>query len=93
MRYRITEHDSEVEIHVGPLGERAPELLASLLDCQHGRCGCPTDQFDRLEDMTVRADAEELTITLKPRVGQRLDTEQLRACLDYTLEHSPEARP
>ena len=28
---------------------------------------------------------DELTIQLRPREGQQLDTSQLQACLDYTI--------
>jgi hypothetical protein len=85
MRYEIAEHGSDVEIHVCQTGEHAPELLASLDDCQQGRCGCPSDQYDRLEDVTVHATPDELTIQLHPRAGERLDAGQLQTCLDYTI--------
>ena len=85
MRYEIAEHGSDVEIHVRQTGEHASELLASLEDCQQGRCGCPSDQYDRLEDMTVDATPDKLTIQLHPRAGERLDTGQLQTCLDYTI--------
>ena len=84
MRYEIAEHGSDVEIHVRQTGEHGPELLASLEDCQQGRCGCPSDQYDRLEDMTVDATPDELTIQLHPRAGE-VDTSQLQTCLDYTI--------
>ena len=85
MRYQITEHDAGIEIQVHQSGEHAPQLLASLRDCQQGRCGCPTDQYDRLEDMAVQTDTDDVTIRLHPRAGQRFDPEQLQVCLDYTL--------
>jgi hypothetical protein len=85
MRYAITEHGADVEIRVHQTGERTPKLLASLQDCQQGRCGCPTDQYERLEDMAIHTGAEELTIRLHPRSGQRLDTGELQSCLDYII--------
>ncbi len=85
MRYQITEHDDDVEIRVEQTGKHTPQLLASLQDCQHGRCGCPTDQYQRLEDITIHTDPDELTIRLHPHQGQRLDTGDLQACLDYTI--------
>ena len=85
MRYRITEHDADIEIHVHETGEHSRQLFASLQACQEGRCGCPTDQYDRLEDMAVQTDLDEVTIRLHPRAGQRFAPEQLQVCLDYTL--------
>ena len=40
MRYNITQDGEVVEIHVQDAGERAPQVLASLQECQEGRCGC-----------------------------------------------------
>lgn len=88
MRYEITEHQDDVEIRVRETGEHAPQLLDSLQGCQQGRCGCPTDQYERLEQMTIRTEIDELTIRLHPREGQRLDTGELQACMDYTLNEA-----
>ena len=78
MRYRIIEHDTDIEIHVHETGEHSQQLLASLQHCQEGRCGCPTDQYDRLEDMVVQTDPDKVTIQLHPRAGQRFDPEQVQ---------------
>lgn len=85
MRYRITEDArAAVEIHVIADLEHQPQLLESLAQCQSGNCSCPTDQYERLETMHVQADGENLRLRLVPRPGQRFDTAELRACLDYT---------
>jgi hypothetical protein len=88
MRYEITEQDGDVEVQVQQTGEHTPQLLASLQDCQHGRCTCPTDQYDRLEDLTIHSHPDVLTIRLRPRQGQLLDTDEIRACLDYTISQA-----
>jgi hypothetical protein len=66
-------------------GEHTRQLLASLQDCQQGRCGCPTEEYERLEGMTIHTDFDELTIRIHPRTGLRLDTGKLQACLDFTI--------
>ena len=85
MHYDITEDGGDVEIRIQDADDHAPQVLAALQECQHGRCGCPTDQYDRLEGMTVANHLDELTIRLHPRHGQRFDTHQLETCLNYTL--------
>ena len=87
MRYAIDEHGKTVEIRISGAVGHEPELLESLQDCQSGRCGCPTDQYDRLAGMDVETGGGEVTIRLQPLPGQRLDAALLRACLDYTLTH------
>jgi len=86
MRYNIAQDGEAVEIHVQDAGERGPQVLASLQECQEGRCSCPTDQYDRLASIEVGGGDGELTVHLTPRPGEHLDPDALRACMDYTLE-------
>ena len=85
MRHEITERREEVEMRVTGAGDRAPHLLAAMQDCRAGRCGCPTDQYQRLAGMDVEADDDSVTVTLRPLPGQQLDIEALGECLDYTV--------
>jgi hypothetical protein len=50
-----------------------------------GTCGCPTDQYDHLESMDVKSGDGDITVRLQPLHGGRLTTDEIRACLDYTL--------
>jgi hypothetical protein len=85
MRYEVKEHESNVEIHVSDAAGRASQLLQSLQECQTGQCGCPTDQYDKLAAMEVDAGDDEVTVRLQPLPGERLDLEQIKACMDYTI--------
>jgi hypothetical protein len=62
----------------------------SLHDCASGSCGCPTNQYDRLESMDVKSGDGNITVRLRPLPGERLDTDEIRACLDYTLTQTQE---
>lgn len=92
MRYNLTQDGEAVEIHVQDAGERAPQVLASLQECQEGRCGCPTDQYDRLASIEVGGGDGELTVHLTPRPGEHLDPGALGACMDYTLESASDTQ-
>lgn len=48
----------------------------------------PTDQYDKLAKMDVEAADGDVTLRMEPLPCERLDTEQLRVCLDYTLSHT-----
>ena len=91
MRYSITGRGHDVEIRLRETGDRAPQLLASLQECREGSCGCPTDQYDRLADMAIEVDADEVALRLRPRDGERLDVGKLQACLDYTVAEAQES--
>lgn len=85
MRYQITHAGDDVEIQVQDTGESAPQLLAALQECRDGRCGCPTDQYDRLADMAIQVGTDEVAVHLHAREGEPLDVGQLQSCLDYTI--------
>lgn len=85
MRHEITEHGNEIEMRVTDTKGRGPGLLAAMQECQDGRCGCPTDQYERLEGMDIQTGDEGVTVTLRPRPGERLDVDELEACLEYTV--------
>jgi hypothetical protein len=90
MPYEITEHEHDIHIRV-EADDRAPQLLAAMQECQEGRCTCPTDQYDRLDGMTIEPGADVITVTLHPRDGQHLDVEPLSRCLDYSIEKAGQA--
>ena len=85
MRYEVNEHESDIEISVSDAAGRTSQLLRSLQECQTGHCGCRTDQYDKLAAMEVDAGDDEVTVRLQPLPGERLDPEQIKACLDYTI--------
>lgn len=85
MRYDIRDEDGRVQVRVEEVRGRSLQLLAALQDCQEGRCGCPTNEYDRLAAMEVGGGEDEVRVRLDPKPGERLDAEQVVACLDYTL--------
>ena len=84
MRYEVNEHEPDVEIHVSDAAGHTSQLLQSMQACKTGSCGCPTDQYDKLAAMEIDAGDDEVTVRLQPLPGERLDAEQIKACLDYT---------
>lgn len=85
-RYKINQTDAELEIRVietGPGGER---LLAAFQDCQEGRCGCPTDEYEKVSTFSVEQDgADAIRVRLTPRPGERFDESEIEACLEHTV--------
>jgi hypothetical protein len=84
-RYRIDEHDeSKVLIEVAEVGENQDRLLEAFGECQAGQCSCPTNEYDKLESMEVKQGEDLIRLRLEPKPGEKLDTSQIAACLDYT---------
>jgi hypothetical protein len=83
--YEIADVESQVEIRMHTTAQQEPCVIGSLQDCASGTCGCPTDQYDRLESMDLDTSGGSITVRLHPLPGEHLDTNEIRACLEYTL--------
>lgn len=88
MDYTIGHAGDDVTIDLVGTTDHAPQVIEALQECQEGRCGCPTDQYERLASMDIAATGDEIQVTLRPREGARLDTDALRSCLEYTVQQA-----
>lgn len=84
-RYRIREEGNAVAIELTDVDGKQDELLQAFGECQAGQCSCPTDQYERVAEMQLDSREQQITIQLQPRAGQRFDTDEIAACLDYTI--------
>jgi hypothetical protein len=83
--YEIADDGSQVEILIRTTAEQEPRVIASLQDYASGACGCATNEYDRLESMDVKTGDGNITVRLQPLPGEHLDTDEIRACVAYTL--------
>jgi hypothetical protein len=84
-RYRIEQPaDSTIAIEVSDVGGQQDRLLAAFASCQAGRCSCPTDEYRKLESMSIEQGEDDITLRLEPKEGESFDLAQITACLDYT---------
>ena len=90
-RYRIKEEASTVSIEVAEVGGRQEQLMRAFADCQAGHCTCPTDEYEKLASLKVEQDEDLIRLRLEPKVGEKLDTSEIAACLDYTTAKVAEA--
>jgi hypothetical protein len=58
MDYRIGHTDDEVTIDLSGTAGRNPQVLKALRECQEGRCGCPTNQYEQLADIACYLTSE-----------------------------------
>ena len=83
--YRINQTSQGVAIELTDVGDRQDALLESFGVCAQGRCGCPTDEYQKVETMHVRPGADRIDIELQAKPGERFDASEIAACLDYTV--------
>jgi hypothetical protein len=92
-RYRIEQPaESTVAIELTEIGGQQHRLLAAFASCQAGQCSCPTDEYRKLESLSIEQGEDDITLRLEPKDGASFDLAQITACLDYTTaEGSPTA--
>ena len=90
-RYRIEKSpESGVAIEVSEVGGQQDRMLAAFAECQAGQCSCPTEEYRKLESMSVDRGEDGITVRLEPKAGESFDLSQVAVCLDYvTAQVSP----
>lgn len=86
--YRIRDDAKAVSIELTEVAGKQEQLLQAFGECQAGQCSCPTDQYEKVAEMQVDSNEQAITIQLRPVEGERFDTDEIAACLDYTIAQS-----
>lgn len=90
-RYRIDEKDSTISIEVAEVGGHQDQLMQAFGECQSGQCSCPTDEYEKLASMEVEQVEDLIRLRLEPKPGEKFDTSEIAACLEYTTAKVAEA--
>jgi hypothetical protein len=86
MKYDIKQSKDQIKIHVQDVGKKKEELFDAFSLCQQGKCGCPTDEYQKLVFMSIDERENSITLKLVPKEGQDLDLAELEKCLNYTIK-------
>lgn len=89
--YRIDEDKSAVSIEVTEVKAHQDRLMEAFGECQAGQCTCPTDEYEKLASMEVEQAGDRIRLRLEPKPGEKFDTSEIAACLDYTTAKVTEA--
>lgn len=84
MKTKIVSKKDGVEIQVAEIGSHADKLLAAFQECQEGRCSCPTREYEKVEGMSIKQSKEGISLSVKAKAGQQIDTEEIEKCLEHT---------
>jgi len=63
-------------------------LLDELAKCAAGTCSCPTPQYEKLSAINVKAGPNGVTVDLKVKPGERIDTTEIEKCLEHTAQQA-----
>ncbi len=84
-KYTIKADGPSLEIELTEAAGCQDQLLEAFGECQEGRCSCPTNEYEKVSAMDVRPGEDRIDIQLEAKPGTTFDTDQIAACLDYTL--------
>lgn len=82
---RIIKPNSEgLTIEISEVSEQQERLLTEFQACREGRCSCPTDEYKKLDSLEIAAQAGKITLRLKAKTEQVLDSSEIEKCLEHT---------
>ncbi len=91
-RYRVQEMESTVSIEVTEAAGQQDQLLEAFGDCQGGHCSCPTDEYRKLAAINIEQSGDVIRLRLEAKPGEKFDTSEIAACLDYTTAKLTETK-
>jgi hypothetical protein len=86
MKREVIKKEDGLEIEVSNVQGKEDQLLEAFQECAEGRCSCPTQEYEKLEELQVEQDAQKITLRLTAKDGQSFDQSEIDRCLDYTEE-------
>ncbi len=69
------------------VGGQRDRMLAAFAACQAGQCSCPTDEYRKLESMSIDRGEDDITVRLERKEGESFDLSQIAVCLEYVTAH------
>ena len=84
MKYEVSTSQNGLIINVEVPDKRKEKLLEEFSNCQQGKCSCPTEEYKKLESLSVENFEDKISLTLKPKLDQSFDINEINKCLNYT---------
>jgi len=84
MKYEVNTSESDLIINIEIPDKHKEKLLEEFSNCQQGKCSCPTEEYKKLESLTVETFEQKISLTLKPKANQNFNINEISKCLNYT---------
>lgn len=85
MNYKMSKTEKGLNIILEVSNDNKTKLLEEFSNCQQGKCSCPTEEYKKLESLTVENFENKISLTLKPKADQNFDINEINKCLSYPL--------
>lgn len=84
MKHTIEQTSDGLRIRAEAPEDQRQGLVDELAKCAAGTCSCPTPQYERLSAIHVKADPGGVTVDLKVKPGEQIDTADIEKCPQHT---------
>jgi hypothetical protein len=84
MKTKIVDKKDGIEIQVAEAASHTVELMAAFKECQEGRCSCPTQEYEKVESLSVKQSQAGITLRVKSKKGKKIDVGEIEKCLEHT---------
>lgn len=64
--------------------KQAQQLMDEFGKCANGTCSCQSSEYEKVESMQVTRSDDGVSLVLKAKEGQALDTSCVAECLNHT---------
>ena len=83
---KVKKENSHVIVSIGEVDSDKDIILKNLQDCKDGNCSCPTNEYEKLENINIEVKDElnEIQVDLKPKKGVDISINEIKKCLDHT---------
>ena len=84
MKSDIKSDADGMTIEISETQGKHAQLVAAFQECQEGRCSCPTNEYEKLESLTIEQDEDKINLRLKAKKSQGFDSAEIEKCLKFT---------
>jgi hypothetical protein len=84
----ITPKSDGVTIELKGMGPEKNLFLDTFAECESGACACDSDEYLKVESMQVQDLGDGITIDVRTKAGQEIDTACITDCLTSIEEQA-----
>lgn len=93
MKHEISKNAEGLDVKISGAEGREQQLLEAFRECQDGRCSCPTQEYTKLEALSIESTASGINLQLKAKDGTQLEQAEIERCLEYTEKRTKSDKP
>ena len=86
MKSKITKNKDGIDINITELNGEKDKLLEAFQECSEGRCTCPTQEYEKVETLTIAGTDKIIQLSIKSKENTVIDTKEIEKCLAYTRD-------